>query len=105
MSAIWSRPPAFKTRVTELLGALGTNRELPLLVSCRGDRPEAVDYRAPQIVRLLGLSGHSLVSDQDVGLSPENTDHLTPRTGTGTIAAIGMPGSSKVGPDSTLGKG
>jgi hypothetical protein len=74
-----------------------TDRKLSLLVRCGGDLSESVDHVATQIVRLLGLSGHSLVSDQDVGLSREDTNHLTQRTGTGTIAEIRIPGSSELG--------
>ena len=40
--------------VTQLLGTLGSDRELPLLVRCRGDPAEAVDHGGTEIVWLAG---------------------------------------------------
>lgn len=53
----------------------------------------------PKIVRLSGLSGHVLGSDQDAGLAPKHTPRLTQRTGPGTIAAWltdGFPRADRV---------
>jgi len=82
MSAIWSRPPGFKTRKTSpsTLGLSGQRLKTPL-----------------EITRSIEVSGKG-----NAGLSPEDTPHLSQRTGTVTIAVIRLARRIQV-PDCTPG--